>query len=92
MVGDQQRDLSASDDKAIRLNRLRWRSRRGLLELDLVLTRFLATHLERLSEPELLAYTQLLQGDDNDLLDYVNGLQTPDDVMQQKIVAYWLEH
>lgn len=79
------------DDKSTRLNRLRWRSRRGLLELDLVLTRFLAKHLEVLTDAELLAYTQLLQGDDNDLLDYVNGLQVPDDAMQRHIVAYWLQ-
>jgi succinate dehydrogenase / fumarate reductase iron-sulfur subunit/antitoxin CptB len=84
-------DSPAAQEKKIRLNRLRWRSRRGLLELDLILTRFLAKYLERLSEAELLAYTQLLQGEDNDLLDYVNGLQMPQDTMQQQIVAYWLE-
>ncbi len=84
-------DSPAAQEKKVRLNRLRWRSRRGLLELDLVLTRFLAKYLEKLSEAELLAYTQLLQGEDNDLLDYVNGLQVPQDIMQQQIVAYWLE-
>ncbi len=84
-------DSPAAQEKKVRLNRLRWRSRRGLLELDLVLTRFLAQYLEKLSEAELLAYTQLLQGEDNDLLDYVNGLQVPQDIMQQQIVAYWLE-
>lgn len=84
-------DSPSAQEKKVRLNRLRWRSRRGLLELDLVLTRFLAKYLEHLSEAELIAYTQLLQGEDNDLLDYVNGLQVPQDRMQQQIVAYWLE-
>jgi succinate dehydrogenase flavin-adding protein (antitoxin of CptAB toxin-antitoxin module) len=51
--------------------RLRWRSRRGLLEMDLILERFLARHLASLGDGELAAYDQLLDLPDNDFLDLV---------------------
>jgi antitoxin CptB len=50
-------------------NRLRWRSRRGLLENDVLLTRFLDAHETTLLDTEVAAYTQLLELTDNDLLD-----------------------
>ena len=53
--------------------RARWRSRRGLLELDLLLERFLATRLEHIDEAGLQAYDELLQLPDNELLDIAMG-------------------
>lgn len=49
--------------------RLRWRARRGLLENDLILTRFLDAHEQDLSDSEVEAFTRLLDLSDNDLLD-----------------------
>ena len=49
--------------------RLRWRSRRGLLENDLILTRFLDAHEESLTDDEVDALTRLLDLPDNPLLD-----------------------
>ncbi len=51
------------------LNRLRWRARRGLLENDLLLNRFLDTHAYNLDQHQAAALEQLLQLPDNDLLD-----------------------
>ncbi len=59
--------------------RLRWRSRRGLLEMDLILQRFMDQHLTRLSEAEVRAYDALLQLPDNDFLDLAMGRKDPDD-------------
>jgi antitoxin CptB len=59
------------------LDRIRWRCRRGLLELDLVLSRFLDQRLTALTEPERQAFSSLLQRSDNDLWDLVAGRQTP---------------
>ncbi len=56
-----------------RLRRLRWRSRRGLLENDLVLTRFLAACGDGLTEDEVLGLDVLLDLPDNDLLDLILG-------------------
>ncbi len=55
------------------LERLRWRSRRGLLEMDLLLQRFLERHLGTLTPGELARYGEVLQLDDNGLLDRVLG-------------------
>ncbi len=62
-----------TDIDPIEMKRIRWRSRRGLLELDLVLERFLARRFDSLSQPQLVAYRELLDLPDNDFLDIVNG-------------------
>ncbi len=59
------------DDR--RLDRLRWKARRGLLENDLLLSKFLSAQLTSLSEAELDTLDQLLQLGDNDLLDRLMG-------------------
>jgi antitoxin CptB len=59
--------------------RLRWRCRRGLLELDLLFERFLAQGYDRLSQGEKECFARLLETDDNTLLGYFNGLSTPDE-------------
>jgi antitoxin CptB len=65
------------DDRA--LQRLRWRSRRGLLELDLVFDRFWAGAGAGMTREEAAALEALLQLPDNDLLDVVMGrAEAPD--------------
>ena len=61
------------------LNRLRWRCRRGLLELDLALQRFLEADLERLSTTERAALAELLDYPDNDLWDVLSGRKVCED-------------
>ena len=55
------------------LDRVRWSCRRGLLELDLVLERFVKDHYERLSQREKDVFSELLKLPDNDLLDLAMG-------------------
>ncbi len=65
------------DDPAKRA-RLRWRSRRGLLENDLILTRFLDAHEAQLSDEEVDALTRLLTLPDNDLMSLLLGQNPPE--------------
>jgi len=60
---------------ADRLRRLRWRCRRGLLELDLWLQRFADAGLDALSAEECGAFETLLQEADADLLAWLEGRQ-----------------
>ncbi|HEX7385771.1 MAG TPA: succinate dehydrogenase assembly factor 2 [Castellaniella sp.] len=53
--------------------RLRWRARRGLLENDLMITRFLDACEAQLTEAEVQALTKLFEMDDTDLLDVLLG-------------------
>jgi antitoxin CptB len=55
------------------LERLRWKCRRGLLELDLVLRSFLADRAESLSDQQIKVLSQLLDYPDNDLWDAISG-------------------
>ncbi|MBI4756314.1 MAG: succinate dehydrogenase assembly factor 2 [Betaproteobacteria bacterium] len=57
----------------INRGRLRWHCRRGLLELDLVFTRFLDRHFDRLDEEQLKVLERLLAHEDQDLWDIISG-------------------
>jgi antitoxin CptB len=60
-----------------RLDHIRWRCRRGLLELDLVLQGFIERRLEQLDTDQLLLFNELLDEPDNDLLDLALGRAEP---------------
>ncbi|HNB00438.1 MAG TPA: succinate dehydrogenase assembly factor 2 [Nitrosomonas sp.] len=51
-----------------RIERIRWRCRRGLLELDLLLQRFLDKYDSQLNEQQIDQFESLLSLSDNDLL------------------------
>jgi antitoxin CptB len=57
----------------VEMNRLRWRCRRGLLENDLVLERFLKEYGARLEGESLSAFQALLDYADEDLWGLVSG-------------------
>ncbi len=57
------------------LERVRWRARRGLLELDIVLGRFIDAHYAQLGETERHAFDALLDMPDNALWDMIAGKQ-----------------
>ncbi len=54
-------------------NRLRWQCRRGLLELDLVLERFLEKHRSQLHGERLSSFQTLLTYTDDELWDLVGA-------------------
>lgn len=68
-------------DDVARRARLRWRARRGLLENDLILTRFLDAHEMDLSDTEVAALSQLLDQTDNDLLDLLLARVEPQNAL-----------
>ncbi len=61
------------------LNRLRWRCRRGMLENDLILTRFLDARGDDITEQEVAALDVLLDLGDNELWDLLSGRLEPAD-------------
>ncbi|MBP8140263.1 MAG: succinate dehydrogenase assembly factor 2, partial [Burkholderiales bacterium] len=56
-----------------RLARLRWRCRRGMLENDIVLERFLASRGSAITDEELAMLDRLLDLTDGDLWDLIAG-------------------
>ena len=49
--------------------RLRWRARRGLLENDVIITRFLERHGDELTMDQMVSFEALLDLSENELLD-----------------------
>jgi succinate dehydrogenase flavin-adding protein (antitoxin of CptAB toxin-antitoxin module) len=64
-------------------DRLKWKCRRGLLELDLVFERVVPT----LKDEELASFNTLLDLPDNDLWDIVAGRSDDYDPRLNRIVA-----
>jgi len=73
--------------KRTELERLRWRCRRGLLELDLVLERYLARHAAGMSGEEAALLAELLDYPDKDLWEVVSGRSERYHSRHQAIVA-----
>lgn len=67
--------------------RLRWRCRRGMLELDVALQRFLAGGFNGLDAAGRAAFERLLETPDPELLGYLQGTQEPADRELQALVA-----
>lgn len=55
--------------------RLRWRARRGLLENDLLITRFLNHHGDRMTSDQMVSFEALLDLPENELLDLLLARQ-----------------
>jgi antitoxin CptB len=71
-------DVAAPLD-ARRLARIRWRCRRGMLENDLVLERFIETRGASLRDDELAMLDALLDLPDHVLWELIAGLAEPED-------------
>lgn len=74
------------------LNRIRWASRRGMLELDLILVPFVEEKLRQLDEKNLQRYLDLLEEEDNDLFAWFLGHRKPEDKDLAVIVEQVLAH
>lgn len=61
----------------IKRARLRWRARRGLLENDLIVTRFLDAHELTLTDEEVDAFSRLMELPDNELMDLLLARKEP---------------
>ena len=70
-------------------SRLRWRCRRGMLENDIILTRYLDTRGEagrEMSDEDVAALDRLLDLSDNELWDLLSGrTQVRDDKLQHLV-------
>lgn len=79
--------LNAENIKDAELRRLAWRCRRGMLELDILLQRFIARYFSVLSLEELKAFDAFLDMPDNE---FWNVLQMknlrPKDEAQQSVL------
>lgn len=68
------------------LDRTRWRCRRGMLELDIVLLEFVDKHYMRLNKSELQQFDTLLNLSDNDLWDMITARKEAEDIKLRPVL------
>lgn len=69
--------FSQLQEKNVSFSRIQWACRRGMLELDLLLTRFLEAQYTNLSETECLQLMSLLKEEDTSLYAWLMGQENP---------------
>lgn len=74
-------------DAITRKAQLVWRCRRGMLELDLILARFLETHWDALTKDEQATFERLLHEPDPDLYAWFMGYEDVKDETFQHMVS-----
>ena len=70
-----------------RVKRIRWRCRRGMLENDLILARFLDAGADALTEDDIANLDRLLHMTDGALWDVLSGRADVDDPALEPFVA-----
>lgn len=73
-------------------NRVRWHSRRGMLELDVLLAPFAEQAYDHLSAEDQASYRQLLECEDPDLFQWLMEYEVPAEENLARIVRLVLEH
>ena len=73
-------------DTSARRRQLLWRSKRGLLELELLLKPFVESRLGALCGADLDLYGRLLEHDDLDIYDWLRGVSQASDSSLQPII------
>jgi antitoxin CptB len=83
---------STFGDDGARLRRLEWRSRRGLLECDLLIARFFeSSRLEDFTPRQLDAWRDLMDLDDPALLELLLGRREPEGALNRDEVRTVLD-
>ncbi|MBU1213750.1 MAG: succinate dehydrogenase assembly factor 2 [Gammaproteobacteria bacterium] len=72
------------------LERVRWRCRRGMLEMDILLGRFVERYYPQLDEEQRQIFDELLDLPDTDLWDLVRGDKEPEQTRLREVLE-WLK-
>lgn len=83
---------TTSTQKAIDKQKVFWHSRRGMLELDLLLVPFATDVFETLSNQDQLLYSEFLEQEDQDMFRWLMGRDAPEDTRFQPLIAQILAH
>ena len=84
-------DSNEQDVTDVEVNRLFWHSRRGMLELDLLLVPFLKEAYRSLPKEDRDRYQNLLTCEDQDMFGWFMKRETPEDPDTARIVKIILD-
>ena len=68
------------------INRIHWKCRRGMREIDLLLREFSKNSLENLNSDELLLFEEILNYDDQSLYDFIFKQVTLSNNLHEKFI------
>lgn len=71
-----------------RIAKAKWQCRRGMLELDLILARFVEHALSNLKAEEFVLFEKLLDASDPELYSWVMGHDYPEDKELKNFVEF----
>ncbi|MFN3235034.1 MAG: succinate dehydrogenase assembly factor 2 [Gammaproteobacteria bacterium] len=72
--------------KNAEINHIKWQCRRGMLENDIVLLRFVEHHYATLSKEQKATFLKLLQESDQTLLPWLTGISEPENRAYQALI------
>lgn len=87
----QESPESMSEEAKAEFNRLWWHSRRGMLELDVLLIPFLEEAYSSLPEEDQRRYHKLIDCEDTDMFEWFMQRSEPDDPDLRRIVRLILD-
>ena len=74
-----------------KINRIQWKCRRGMREIDLLLREFTSKSLNSLDEKEFLILDEVLNYDDQKLYDYIFKNISLGNTVHENFVAKYLK-
>ena len=74
------------------LSRLRWRCRRGIKEMDLVLQQFLEQTYPNLSSQQQACFEHILDESDLDIMDWILGRSAPEHSDYDELIGLFRQH
>ena len=69
------------------INRIHWKCRRGMREIDLLMREFSRNSLEKLNSDDLLLFEEILNYDDQSLYDFIFKQVTLSNNLHEKFIS-----
>ena len=73
------------------INRIHWKCRRGMREIDLLLREFSQTNLDQLNQNELVMFEEILNYDDQKLYDFIFKKTSLDNNLHEDFINKFLK-
>jgi antitoxin CptB len=73
------------------INRIHWKCRRGMREIDLLLREFSQTKLNQLNQNELAMFKEILNYDDQKLYDFIFKKTSLDNNLHENFINKFLK-
>ena len=73
------------------INRIHWKCRRGMREIDLLLREFVKHSLEKLNGDQLLLFEEILNYDDQSLYDFIFKQESLNNTIHEEFISTHLK-